>query len=501
MSIIKKVNYFLRITKIILGHCAFIPLILFAAHGYGNKHMNVLLVTIDDLMPSLGVYGDELAITPKLDALAGRGFLFERAYAEVSVCGPSRTALMTGLRAETTGCYTNRDHFRDQLPDITTLPQAFRKAGYYAVSIGKTYDPRLTDPQSWDETHLTGLGADLYVLPENNALRRENERIYREASFAERRNLWRVGPAVEIAGEDDDHFDGQVINKAISFLEEVGDKPFFLAVGPTKPHLPFSAPRKYWDLYDRDQIQRRQRANRPEGAPAIAYHEGFELRMYHGIPKQGKLDDALAIELIHGYYACVSFVDSLVGRLIEALDDNGFRDNTLIVIWGDHGFHLGEKEIWCKFTTFDQDTRVPLIIIDPRRNGGARVRGFVESVDIYPTLAELAGVAYPRDLEGFSFKPLLDNPQREWKKAVFAKAGRGQGWNEFIGTSMRTGNYNYVEWRHRIDGTLRTSELYNLDNDPQETRNLADNIEYRPLLERLSQQMQAGYKAALPQGY
>jgi iduronate 2-sulfatase len=462
---------------------------------------NVLLIMVDDLKPLLGCYGDETAKTPYIDALALRGALFEHAACQISICGPSRASILSGLRPDTLECYTNADKFRRTRPDAVTLPQAFERAGYHTVSIGKVYDARNRDPGGWSEEMMPSNEKEIYALEENRKLYHDNNERYTAASNKERMGLWRVGPAFEAADLDEsEYWDGQVADKAIETLRRIKDKPFFLGVGFIKPHLPFACPQKYWDLYDRDTIPLPPNPDKPtENSVEMAFHEGFELRQYHGIPKNGKLDEELARTLIHGYYASTSFADAMAGRVLDELDALGLADNTIIVLLGDHGWHLGDKGIWCKFTAFQESAIAPLIVVDPRRAGGKRVSSMVELVDLYPTLCELAGVKTTDHLEGTSLAPLLSGESSDWKKAVFCQAGRGGGWKEYIGTSMRTDRYNYIEWRHRIEGTLRARELYDLKKDPLEMKNLAGNPEYKPVLDRLAEQMQAGWKAALPE--
>lgn len=465
----------------------------------GKEQPNVLLIMVDDLAPKLGAYGDEIAKTPNMDKLASRGVVFENAYCQVSVCAPSRASILTGLRADTIGCYVNADKFRENVPDAVTLPQAFEHAGYTTVSIGKIYDGRNRDRGGWNEEYFPSTEKWEYVTPEYEKMYKENNARFKAATPREKRNLWRVGPAWEKAGADDDHFDGQVALKAVEVLQRLKDKPFFLAVGFMKPHLPFSAPQQYWDLYNEQQFSLPEQRQAPVDALPISYHEGFELRQYQGIPKKGMLSDELTRTLIHGYYASTSFVDAMVGRVVDELDALGLREKTIIVLMGDHGFHLGDKGIWCKFTTFEPSGRTPLMIIDPRqKETGETALGLVELVDLYPTLCELAGITPPQDLEGTSLVPLLKNLDQEWKTHVFSQVGRGKGWKEYIGTSMRNKNYNYVEWRHRTKGNLRARELYDLKKDPGETQNLIDKDEQRELADQLAQQMEQGWPGALP---
>ncbi|MCF7817096.1 MAG: sulfatase, partial [Kiritimatiellales bacterium] len=447
--------------------------------GYSSNEprpMNVLFVMVDDLKPLMGCYGDPIAKTPNMDRLAARGVLFERATCQISLCAPSRASIFTGLRPDTLKCYTNVDKFRKNLPGIVTMPQAFQRSGYHTVSIGKVYDARNCDPGAWDEEMLPSSETEkkIYALEENERLYHENDARFKAATTQEKFRLWRVGPAYENAPLDESHYwDDQVAEQAIATLRRIKDKPFFLGVGFIKPHLPFACPKKYWDLYDHDSMPLASNPEPPDNGVPMALHDGFELRQYQGIPRKGRLDDDLARTLIQGYYACASFVDAMIGRVLDELDALGLKDNTIIVLMGDHGWHLGDKGIWGKLTAYQEATIAPMIVVDPRRNGGSRVNGLVEFVDICPTLCELAGVAAPDGFEGTSFAPLLADPSKNWKRATFSEVGRGAAWKEFIGTSMRTERYNYVEWRHRTKGTLQARELYDLETDPREMNNLA----------------------------
>lgn len=485
--------------KILAAAATLLPMLVSGSEKKTEQRPNVLFLMVDDLKPLLGCYGDPMAKTPHMDALAARGTLFARATCQVSLCAPSRASIFTGLRPDTLGCYSNLDQFRKTCPEVETLQRAFHRSGYSTVSIGKIYDARNSDPGGWDEEIMPSSEEKIYALEENERLFHENEERYKKASAGERLRLWRVGPAYEAAPVDESHYkDGLVAAKAVEILRRIKDKPFFLGVGFSKPHLPFACPKTYWDLHDRNRLPMASNTQPPDNGVPMALHDGFELRQFEGIPHRGELDEALARTLVHGYYACASFADAMIGRVLEELDALGLKGNTLVVLMGDNGWHLGDKGIWSKFTDYQEATRVPLIVVDPRRPGGKRVNGLVELIDIYPSLCDLAGIKVPEGLEGTSFTPLLDHPSREWKKAAFSEVGRGAAWKEFIGTSMRTERYNYIEWRHREDGTLHGRELYDLEDDPGEMINLASNPEKQPLLDRLAQEMKAGWRGALP---
>lgn len=446
---------------------------------------NVLLIMVDDLKPTLGAYGDPVARTPNIDRLAERGVVFRRAVCQVSICGPSRASILTGLRPEVLECFTNADQFRRNDPDAVSLPRALGAAGYRTVSIGKVFDGRNRDPGAWDEELLKSTEKTIYALEENGRTFRENEERYKAATSQERRKLWRVGPPVERGGAVEDHYDGRIANLAVEKLRELKDRRFFLAVGFIKPHLPFSAPSEYWDLYDREAFDLPELREAPDGALEIAYHEGFELRQYDGVPKQGVLEPDLARELIHGYYACTSFADAMAGRVLDELQSLGLSGNTIVVLMGDHGFHLGDKGVWCKFTSFREAAVAPLLVVDPRRGGGGVSDALVEFIDVYPTVCELAGVDPPDRLEGVSLVPLLDDPASSGRDVVYTVSGRGNGWREYLGTAACDGKFSYIAWRHRESGALRAEELYNLETDPGEAHNLAGDARHAGALEAM----------------
>lgn len=308
------------------------------------------------------------------------------------------------------------------------------------------------------------------------------------------------GPAVEAADVPDDAYhDGALADMAVDAMRdaEERDKPFFLAVGFVKPHLPFVAPEKYWDLYDRDDIQLPDRNTPPDGAPQYATTEWGELRNYHGIPREGKVSNDQARELIHGYRACVSYMDAQVGKLLDELDSLNLTDNTIIILWGDHGWKLGEYGDWSKHTNFELDTRSPLILTDPRSDTKDHsTDALVEFVDVYPTLAELADLPLPEHLEGTSMAPLLDDPDRDWKSAAFSQYPRGP----IMGYSMRTDRYRFTRWQQRDNPEKAEAvELYDHQADSAETKNLANKSEHADLIKELTAQLQAGWKEARPE--
>jgi arylsulfatase A-like enzyme len=313
------------------------------------------------------------------------------------------------------------------------------------------------------------------------------------------------GPAFEGADVPDNTFqDGKVADLAVSTLKEISTRkePFFLAVGFVKPHLPFVAPKKYWDLYDPAKIQLAPNKFRPKDAPDYSILPGGELRNYHGIP-EGSIPDDLARQLKHGYYAAISYMDAQVGKVLDQLDRLGLAKNTIVILWGDHGWKLGEHDAWCKHSTVENDTNVALLLSVPgMKQAGAKTNSIVEFVDIYPTLSELAGLPLPKHLEGVSFKPLLDNPKQPWKQAAFSQYPRSGGKSvagALMGYSMRTERYRFTVWVGREDHSkVDAIELYDHQTDPQENTNIAKLPANAALVEKLMTQWRAGWQGAKP---
>jgi len=459
--------------------------------------MNVLFIAVDDLRPTLGCYGDQTAITPNIDRLAGRGTVFNRAYCQEAVCSPSRLSLMTGRRPDTIRVWDLATHFREAMPNVVTLPQHFKAHGYHTRSIGKIYHGSgkpAKDPPSWSQQPLYDTTRDAstrYALPENLA----GAGLKRSAT-----------EAADVP--DDTYIDGIVCDAAVKALGELkaGAKPFFLAVGFRKPHLPFCAPKKYWDLYDRANVPPPATTTHPKGAPELAVRSWKELEGYTDIPDDGQIPPEKIRQLRHGYYACVSYVDALVGRLVDQLQRLDLADNTVIVLWGDHGYHLGEQGLWTKANNFELSTRVPLILSVPgQSNAGSMTDALVELVDVYPTLVEICGLDVPEGLEGISMMPLLQDPDRPWKTAAFSqyprdrKANRHRGHGDVMGCAVRTRRYRYVEWRDWSTKEVVARELYDHVRDPHEMHNVADRPEHASIVRRLAGVLDGGWKSAGPQ--
>lgn len=441
---------------------------------------NVLLICVDDLKPVLGCYGNKAVKSPNIDRLAKRGVLFERAYCNQAVCAPSRNALMSGVRPTRSGIYDLGTNFRAAHSNAVTVSQYFMQHGYRTEALGKIFHVghgNHEDPASWSVPHFQERSI-AYQLPESRApkgLTRE------EAFFSNITDVAKLprGAAYESADvADDDYPDGRIAGEAIRRLQAAKsrpDQPFFLAVGFLKPHLPFCAPKKYWDLYQRSQFRLPERQTAPDGVPKYAPTSWGELRQYKDMPESGPVTDAQALALIHGYHAAVSFMDAQLGRVIDELDRLQLATNTIVVLWGDHGWHLGDHGWWCKHSNYEQAARIPLIVVAPgiTKPGTRASRGLVETVDLYPTLAELAGLPapeVPQGLDGRSFVPTLRNVRKSVKDHIFHAFPRG----ERIGRAVRNERYRLVEWK--VPGAPADAaeyELFDYKTDPEETRNLA----------------------------
>jgi iduronate 2-sulfatase len=437
---------------------------------------NVLLICVDDLKPLLGCYGAPLVKSPNIDRLAARGLLFERAFCNQAVCAPSRNALMTGLRSQTLGIYDLGTNFRKSRPDAVTLAQHFQRNGYRTEALGKIMHVghgNREDEASWSVPHFQAKTVS-YALPENR------EKQTREAAlFANQLNLPahllpRGLPAECADVPDSTYGDGVIADEAIRRLGAAKAKPgepWFIGVGFLKPHLPFCAPKKYWDLYDPAAFPLPALKTPPEGAPVFAPSTWGELRNYSDMPKVGPLTDDQTRHLIHGYHAAVSYMDAQLGRVLDALDRNGLAQNTVIVLWGDHGWHLGDHGLWCKHTNYEQAAHIPLIAVAPGvTQPGTRSGSLVETVDLYPTLCELAGLPAPQGLDGASFATILKTPSAKTKQAVFHIYPR----KALLGRAVRTERYRLVEWK-KIGAPAESAvfELYDYEADPAETKNLA----------------------------
>lgn len=485
---------FLRTMSATTAASMFGPQLLQGQAG-GAKKKNVLFIAIDDLRPQLNCYGNTQVVSPNIDKLAAQGTLFEHAYCQQAVCSPSRSSLLTGTRPDTTRVYDLVTHFRKAIPNVVTLPQHFKANGYHTQGLSKIYHHGYDDPPSWTVPSWHPKVPQFQLKENVEAMGKELAAIKDEdKQMAAAKKLKVRGVPTECADVPDNAYaDGATAEKAIEVLGQIKDKPFFLAVGFLRPHLPFVAPRKYWDLYKRQDIKLADNPHPPKDMPDIAGTEWGELRAYIGIPKKGPLSDEQARELIHGYLAATSYTDAQIGKVINELDRLGLRDNTIIVLWGDHGWKLGEHGMWCKHTNFELDANAPLIISAPGQKApGKKTAALTEFVDIYPTLCELAGLPLPGHLEGLSAAPLLDDPALPWKKAAFSQYPRGKA---VMGYTMKTPRYRFTRWQHS-DGSEMAVELYDHQTDPKENINVA--ASHPGLVKEFTAQLKAGWKAARP---
>lgn len=462
-----------------------------------NKY-NVLFIMSDDLRPQTGCYGETQMVTPHIDRLASRGMVFDRNYCQQALCAPSRASLLTGLRPDSTGIYGLKTPVQDKLPAHVTLPAHFKQNGYETVSIGKIFHHYNDSSRAWSNPPFFVKGAE-YVTGEGLRLVEENRKANPELK-------WAIGAPSEAADLPDNSYkDGKLTDFAIQEMARLKEKPFFLCVGYQKPHLPFVAPKKYWDLYSPGKIQLPSNSFPPAGATAYSLADFQELRLFLGIPKEkmSPVPEDMARHLLHGYYACVSFLDARVGRLMQQLDALHLKEKTIVVLWGDNGWKLGTHGSWCKHSNFEDDTRVPLIISVPgMKTAGRHTNALVESVDLYPALCELCGLDLPdQPLEGTSLVPLLGQPDLPWKTAAFSQYPRGD-WNRIdsvvMGYAVRTNRYRYVEWRKFISRQLMGQELYDHQTDPGENVNVAAGPKYAAVIKELEQVLKRGWKGARP---
>jgi len=432
---------------------------------------NILFIAVDDLRAQLGCYGDPEILSPNIDKLASRGLLFERAYCNVPRCGASRASIMTGVRppsADIWNCY--------EIPlSYITLPAYLSKHGYHTVSNGKVLHYMKDHKYDWDELWRS---TEVYYGKEDWG-KYNTYGIWQNPESGNHVNPASLrGPYCEWAEAPDNAYqDGKVAEKTISDLKRLKDagNPFFLACGFWRPHLPFNAPKKYWDLYDRSQIKLATNPYPPHNKPA-PLESAKEFARYARTGKATQATNEFQAEARHAYYACVSYVDAQIGKVLAALDQLGLTDNTIVILWSDHGFHLGEHQFWGKQNTLHNALQVPLIISAPGFDGNRRTNALVELVDLYPTICELTGIPTPSYIHGKSFAPVLANPDQKWKEAAFSKFTNCE--------AVKTDRYLYTEW-HDHDGGI-IPMLFDHEKDPMENENIANRPEAAEIVERHS---------------
>lgn len=489
----------------------------------GNKP-NIIFIAVDDLRPELGCYGNKVIKTPNIDRLAQKGMTFTNAYCQVGVCAPSRASMMTGLRPDSTQVWHLENKFRKTLPNAVTMPQYFKKFGYHTVSIGKIFHNFMPDSISFDEPDLRPAAYKTKEMidrdPESfyfdGAIKKELAAV-REKRIQKNPKMyadgWAYGRSVEVVNAPDDSlYDGAQTTLAIETLQKLKKRkePFFLALGYYRPHLPFVAPKKYWDLYDRNNIPMASNPYIPQNVPIMALNAQKELNGCYDLdfvkhPLYFTMPDSIARILKHGYYASVSYVDACIGRLVDELERMNLLNNTIIVLWGDHGWKLGEHNSWGKHTNYLNDTHVPLIVYDPmvKKTAGGKSNELVELVDVFPTLCDIANIEIPAYMQGTSLKPLINNPVLRWKSAVFnqfqRKPGETLDKKQYMGYSMVTKKYHFIEWYNwdyakKIATELVTTELYDLETDPEENINIALYPSNKTIVDALSTQRKKGWR-------
>jgi iduronate 2-sulfatase len=447
---------------------------------------NVLLIIVDDLKTELNAYGSSRAITPNIDALANEGVTFLNAYCQMSLCVPSRQSFLTGVRPDVFGTgFETR--FRTKLPDVVTLPQQFSRHGYRTLGIGKVFHHR--DDQSWDEPQWMPdppFCYPIYGTEANFSVQRD--RIARGEYFPKGEDWHSKGGMWNPAGiweapdvEDNALTDGMIANKAISSLREFNGEPFFMAVGFFRPHLPFIAPKKYYDLYPLKEVSLPEYPDVPEGTPAFAAETGGEWRRYHDVvPTPQMPDTRVQREYIRGYLACVSYIDAQIGRLLGELRSLELEDNTIVMMMSDHGYHLFDKNSFGKSTNFEDGTRVPLIVKWPGVGmNNVKTRALVELLDVYPTLCDVAQIPVPEHTQGKSFASALQIKDHPGKQAAYSQYHRGG----YKGYSVRTEQHRLTRWRKESEVLY---ELYDYHEDPDETRNLSGDVSNKLIIESLS---------------
>ncbi len=482
---------------------------------------NILFIAIDDLKPLLSNYGETQMQTPNFDRLADMGMTFTNAHVQQAVCGPSRASVMTGTYPDNTKVWDLHTDFRESAPNLMSMPEYLISQGYETFGTGKIYHKGSTSPghdgKSWSipykeiKTFNSATGApalNFYQDPNTKRIYAELEAEARAKGITKNGKirqyiLKKLRPSTESADVPDDaYLGGMYTNVSVEQLNKFSesDKPFFLAVGYQKPHLPFVAPKKYWDLYNREDIELAKFQQLSEGTPSIAYHSFGELRAYTDIDNKLNVGDVInedkQRELIHGYMACISFVDAQIGILLDNLEAKGLMENTIIVLWGDHGYHLGDHTEWCKHSNFEQATRIPFMFAGPGVEKNIKSANPVNLVDLFPTVFDLAGVPIPDQVDGKSLKPLLDDDSNTAIEMDYA-ISQYRRHNKTTGYSIRTDRYRYTEWLengyksykpYNIENKM-ASELYDYESDPLETRNLVDDKNYQNIVSKLQNKL------------
>ena len=496
-----------------------------------DKQPNILFIAVDDLKPLLGSYGNQVIKTPNIDKLSSQATVFLNNHCQQAVCGPSRSSLLTGLYPDHTKVWDLQTLIRDKNPEILTLPQHFKNNGYQTVAFGKIFDLRSVDKghdkKSWtipykniDPSEMEASSS--LVDAENRIIgpalghyqKLETKKLIAKFIKEGRKNgvknprayaLSKIKPVTEcIEIEDEGYMDGIIAKRGIETLSEFAgsEKPFFLALGFKKPHLPFVAPKKYWDMYESDEVAMAQFQNKAKGSPSQAYHNSGEIGKYtddegnfiYQNLKNERLSEDVQKHLIHGYYASVSYIDAQVGKVLDKLRELSLDDNTIVILWGDHGWHLGDHGLWCKHSNFEQATRSPMILSIPDVDG-QKISTPSSFVDIFPTLSDLAGIELPSHLEGNNLAPLIKGKESRIAKYAVSQYRRGE---QIMGYAIRSDRYRFVKWIQRDyrnsppynSGKTIATELYDYEKDPNETVNQANETEYQQIVEEHEEYLQ-----------
>ena len=453
-----------------------------------EERPNVLIFYVDDLRAELGCYGSKTAITPNIDKLAEEGVLFNKAYTQQAICAPSRMSTLTGLRPETLGIYSIFTPLRKIHKEVVTMPQLFKQNGYKTVSIGKVYHHSSDDKKHW--THHFKKERNTYAKPENKAL-------LKRLKAAGKKPL--KGPAYENADVADEVYkDGRVAKNAIETLHKIKEDKFLMFVGLSKPHLPFNAPKKYWDMYNKNDFEIPSR-EKPKGMYRLALSKWGELKGYYGIPKKGDLGDDLTQTLIHGYHASVSYIDAQVGKVMQALEDLDLRKNTMVIFMSDHGYKIGEYGTWCKHSNVEIDVKVPLIISREtsykRRKTNKTSDALVENVDIFQTLVDICDLKSAPVSDGKSILPVLNNPKTKWDAAAYSVYARGK---KIMGVTTTDGQWRYTEWRNSTTNEILGAELYEHKNSLLSYTNLSGYTKYIKVEDRMRKLLEVQFPRDTP---
>ena len=449
---------------------------------------NILMIAVDDLRPQLKCYGVGQVHSPNMDRLAAQGVLFNRAYCMVPTCGASRASLMTSIRPAPKRFVTHLAYAEKEAPGITTLNTHLKQNGYFTISNGKVFHHPDDSAEGWSEpAWRPGQAAPgAPVVPQKKGGKGKGKAKAAESAGAKKAGGESRGRPYGISDlTDDEHSDGQVALKTIGDMRRMKEsgQPFFIAAGFFKPHLPFICPKKYWDLYPPGSLKLPDNYHPPKDAPAESIHNSGELRAYSGVPKTGRLPNDMALELIRGYHACVSFTDAQIGRILDELDRLDLTKNTIVILWGDHGWNLAEHTLWCKHSCYETSMRVPLIIRAPGFQGGLKTDGLTELIDVYPTLSELAGLPIPSHVQGRSFVPLMKNPAAPWKAQAIGRFTNGD--------TIRTDTHRFTEYTDRQRGPVARM-LYDHRADPGEDVNVAEQPTNTGIASQLTERLRSG---------